>query len=120
MAERELEREGTAFIERFHTSNADERAAVKGAGAALASRLRRRAIDLCMDKATEFSPDVGRFFELAAKVALLTHWPDEEALAQYEQDVGYSDARRQIILRCSSVQHTRSDVGHRGAGVYPL
>ena len=91
MAERELEREGTAFIERL--SNARERAAAKGV--ALASRLRRRAIDLCMDKATEYSPDIGLFFELAAKVALLTHWPDEEALAQFEKDVGYSDARRQ-------------------------
>ncbi len=95
MAERELEREGTAFIERFQMSNANERAAAKGAGAALASRLRRGAIDLCMDKATEFSPDIGRFFELASKVALLTHWPDEEALAQFEKDVGYSDERRQ-------------------------
>ena len=94
MAERELEREGTAFIERFQTSTANERAAAKGAGAALASRLRRGAIDLCMDKATEFSPDIGLFFGLAAKVALLTHWPDEEALAQYEKDVGYSDERR--------------------------
>ena len=93
MAERELEREGTAFIERFHTSKAGEQAVAKVAGAALASRLRSRAIDLCHDKATEFSPDVGRFFELAAKVALLSHWPDEEALAQFEQDVGYSDPR---------------------------
>ena len=92
MDERELEREGTAFIEFFHTAKAHGRAIAKSAGAALASRLRTRAIDLCHDKATEFSPDVGLFFELAAKVALLAHWPDEQALAQFERDVGYSDA----------------------------
>jgi len=56
---------------------------------ALASRLRIRAVDLCHNKATEFSPEIGRLFELAAKVALLAHWPYEEALAQFERDVGH-------------------------------
>ena len=86
---RGVEREAIEFIERFRASPTSRRPEARSEGAALASRLRTRASDLCHNKATEFSSEIGRLFELAAKVALLAHWPDEEALAQYEQDVAH-------------------------------
>jgi hypothetical protein len=88
-AAQELEREATVFIERFRAVRASERATAKREGTALASHLRTKAIDLCHNKATEVSPEIERLFELAAKVALLAQWPDEEALAQFERDVGH-------------------------------
>jgi hypothetical protein len=62
---------------------------MRAEGAALANRLRRAAIDLAMSKATEFSPQIPLYHLLAAKVALLAHWPDSGALHGFEQDIGY-------------------------------
>lgn len=62
---------------------------MKEQGADLAKRLRRRAIDLAQFKATEFSPKIRVYHQLAAKVALLAHWPDSEALEWFEKDIRY-------------------------------
>ena len=90
MAESELEQEGAIFFEHFRAARAYARTAAKSEGAALASRLRTRAIDLCHNKATEFNHAIRLLFERAAKVALLAHWPDEEALTLFERDVAYA------------------------------
>ena len=82
-----LELEGTAFISRFLAAGEKERAELKAAGVQLADRLSRRAIDLSYAKATEFSPKISLYFLLAAKVALLTHWPDSEAVAPFERPI---------------------------------
>lgn len=89
MNESELEQQGAVFIERHRVQGAPLSAASKAEGAELAARLRTKAVDLCYNKATEFSPAIGRLFELAAKVALLAHWPDEGAMALYEKDVAH-------------------------------
>jgi hypothetical protein len=91
MDESELERKAEAYIPRFFASYGRKRVEEKWAGAALAKELRTRAIDLCHNKATDLSPSVKRLFDLAARVALLAYWPDEELLAKYEKEL--SDTR---------------------------
>ncbi len=64
-----------------------ERAARRAEGAEIARRLRHAAIGLACSKATEFSPLIGRYELLAAKVALLALWPDQDRLQVYEDAV---------------------------------
>jgi len=85
----ELELEGANFISRFLVSNEQMRDAMRAEGADLARRLRQKAVDLAMSKATEFSPKVPLYHLLAAKVALLAHWPDSKALKVFEDDIRY-------------------------------
>lgn len=70
-------------------------------GKLLAGRLHSAAVDLCCNKATEFSPDITKFFLLAAKVALLAYGPDASELERFERDVFYYQAikppRRTIV-----------------------
>jgi hypothetical protein len=85
----ELDLQGETFISRFLAADERQRLAMRTEGAALAGQLRRRAIDLAQSKATEFSPKIRIYHQLAAKVALLAHWPDSEALEIYERDIRY-------------------------------
>jgi len=85
----ELELEGANFISRFLASNEQMRDAMRAEGADLASRLRQKAIDLAMSRATELSPKIPLYHLLAAKVALLAHWPDSQALKIFEDDIRY-------------------------------
>ena len=85
----ELERQATDFIDRFLAADEPERAELKAKGAELAHQLRRRAIDLAHSRATEFSPRLKLYHQLAAKVALLAYGPDNEALAIFERDIRY-------------------------------
>lgn len=62
---------------------------MRAEGAALANRLRQEAIDLAMSRATEFSSEIPVYHLLAAKVALLAHWPDSGAVDVFEKDIGY-------------------------------
>lgn len=85
----ELEQAGAEFISRFFASGEGERSALKVKGADLAHQLRRKAIDLAQSRATEFSPKIRLYHQLAAKVALLAHWPDSKALEVFEKDIRY-------------------------------
>lgn len=85
----DLERQGAAFISRFLVSGERERKAARSEGTALAEQLQHAAMDLAYSKATEFSPLIRRYHLLAAKVALLVHWPDLEALRMFERDILY-------------------------------
>ncbi len=87
MTNANIEVEGRAFLKRHQTQKSSLSNDAKRIGGDLASRLRTRAIDLCHDKSTEFSPEIGRLFELAAKVSLLSFWPDEEAMSLFERDI---------------------------------
>ncbi len=62
---------------------------MRAEGADLANRLQREAIGLAYSKATEFSPKIPLYHLLAAKVALLAHWPDNNALDVFEKDIYY-------------------------------
>lgn len=62
---------------------------MRAEGADLANRLRWEAIALAQSRATEFSPDIPLYHQLAAKVALLAHWPDSSALEVFENDIRY-------------------------------
>ncbi len=83
----DLAARGDAFIARFLAADRQQREALRAAGAALASQLREQAISLAYSRATEFSPQIPLYHQLAAKVALLAFWPDEQALAIFEQDL---------------------------------
>ncbi|MBN1485558.1 MAG: hypothetical protein JXA37_12645 [Chloroflexia bacterium] len=85
----DLEPQGTAFISRFLASGERERDLLREAGADLAGRLYRAARDLAYAKATEFSPKIRLYFQLAAKVALLVYGPDSEAVEPFERNVRY-------------------------------
>ena len=85
----DLDLQGEAFISRFLAAGERERLALKTEGAALADQLRSKAIDLAQFKATEFSPKIRVYHQLAAKVALLAHGPDSEAVKPFEKDIRY-------------------------------
>jgi len=85
----ESELEGAGFISRFLASDQRLRDTMRAAGAELAERLRHEAIGLAYARATEFSPAIPRYHLLAAKVALLAHWPDRGALEPFERDIHY-------------------------------
>jgi hypothetical protein len=85
----DLERQTTDFIDYFLAADESERAGLKAKGAALAHQLRRQAIDMAYSRATEFSPRLKLYHQLAAKVALLAYGPDDEALAIFERDIRY-------------------------------
>lgn len=87
MEDTELEAQGSAFIARFLAADAQGREALRIGGAALAGQLRGAAIALAYSRATEFSPLLPRYHQLAAQVALLTFWPDTRALATFERDL---------------------------------
>lgn len=89
MVQTELELQAEGFISRFLRANDKDRANMKAEGAELASRLRDEAIGLAQSRATEFSPKIGTYHQLAAKVALLAHWPDSKALKVFEDDIRY-------------------------------
>lgn len=57
-----------------------------------AERLHRHAVDLCMDRATEFSPKIGECFDLAARLALVAHGPGTTEAARYAKDASDADA----------------------------
>lgn len=87
MALAKLESQAEKFIALFLTANEDQRCTLMPEGVDLANRLRRRAIDLAQSRATEFSRDVPLYHQLAAKVALLAHGLDSEALPHFERDI---------------------------------
>lgn len=62
---------------------------MRAEGVDLANRLRHKAVDLAYDKATEFSPKIRLYLQLAAKVALLAYGPESKALEPFERDVRY-------------------------------
>ncbi|MEM9071214.1 MAG: hypothetical protein AAGE52_22070 [Myxococcota bacterium] len=65
----------------------------------LAEDLRAAAIDLCMSRATEFSPRIGLLFLYAAKVAALAYLPDSEIPAEYLRDLRHSPDHQETFER---------------------
>jgi hypothetical protein len=84
-----LHREGEGWLTRFAGAGEKDRETMKAEGDELALRLVDRARDLGSSKATEFSPWILRFTLLAAKVALLARWPEEERLWPFERGIRY-------------------------------
>jgi hypothetical protein len=84
-----LEKEYEQFVERFLSFAVTERPALLESGKDLAIRLNSASVSLCYNKATEFSPDIERFFLYAAKVAFLTYGKGTPALEPFEKDVFY-------------------------------
>ncbi len=89
MTDDRLEDQAHDFISRFAAAPPSERASMADEGSVLKSLLTGLAMDLGHNKATEFSPRIKDCQLLAAKVALLIHWPDEEALTYAERAVFY-------------------------------
>ncbi len=79
--------EARALIARFEAAPPEARPALAAGAAPLAEALRRRAIDLAMSRATEFSPDLPVLHLLAAEVALCALGPADPRLAGFEADV---------------------------------
>lgn len=77
------------FIVELERASESKKAGVRKKGIVLARGLREKAIDLAMNKATEFSPDIEKLFLTAAKIAYLALGKDHEDLKMYERDVYY-------------------------------
>jgi len=84
-----LDDEYKQFVERFLSSTAAEQSVLLDGGKELANRLHEAGVALCYNKATEFSPDIERFFLYAAEVAFLVYGKGSPALAPFEKDVFY-------------------------------
>ena len=96
---------------------------MKAEGADLASLLRRKAIDLAHSRASEFSPEIPLYHQLAAKVALLAHWPDSKALDTFEKDIRYYrnfESTQALVdeyerFRAAYIQRAHSRPRHAGS-----
>ncbi len=84
-----LDEEYRQFVEHFLQSTLTKRPALLDGGKNLANRLHEAGVALCYNKATEFSPDIERFFLYAAEVAFLVYGKSSPALAPFEKDVYY-------------------------------
>lgn len=88
MEKPDLELQAMQFILRFLWADPSEREALRSEGAGLAHQLRDKAIDMASSRATEFNPLLFLYHLLAAKVALLTYWPESlHAMAIFEKDI---------------------------------
>jgi hypothetical protein len=121
----DLERQANAFIDRFLAAGEPERAALRSMGAALADRLRRRAIGMAYSRATEFSPKLKLYHLLAAKVAWLVYGHDTQAsatLAMFERNIRYYrnfpstqalvDEYERFRVATQNLTSLHSDMGH--------
>ncbi len=95
------EHRAQAFIDQFLGASKQRRARLRHEAAQLAARTHRHGVDLCMSKATEFSPRIKVLFLAAAKLALMGQVPD---IARYERDIrhyaeavdGYEQLRERL------------------------
>ncbi len=67
--------QGEAFLGRFADAGERERAALRTAGAELASELRSRANEMGYSRATEFSPKIRQYQDLASEIEALVNPP---------------------------------------------
>ena len=84
-----LEKEYEQFLERFLSLNPGKRTALFERGINLANRLRSASISMCYNKATEFSPDIERYFLYAANLAFLIYGKGSPDLEPFEKEVFY-------------------------------
>ncbi len=73
-----------AFIDDFLGTSKKRRAKLRWEAGQLAKQTHVHGVDLCMAKATEFSPRIKVLFLAAAKLALMGQVND---LARYERDI---------------------------------
>ena len=76
MNRRALDHQGEAFVTDYLAADATKRQALNAAGAALARRLRAAAMDLGYSRATESSPKIRQYKQLAAKITSLLEGQD--------------------------------------------
>jgi hypothetical protein len=79
-----LEQQAAGYIDRYLGAKGKGRTKLRSEGVILASEVHRAGVDLCMSRATEFSPRIKVLFRLAAKVALLAHGSGSPELARFE------------------------------------
>jgi hypothetical protein len=85
----DIKAEGERFLAQHAKADADARAALRPKGRDLARRLSVEAVDLAMNKATEFSPDIKVLILLAAEVAYLSFGAGTPELEPFESAVYY-------------------------------
>ncbi|MBN2147585.1 MAG: hypothetical protein JW726_09360 [Anaerolineales bacterium] len=111
-----LVQQGDAFIVHFLAGSISEREALRAEGVEMANRIRWEAIDLAYSKATEFSSKIILYHLLAAKIALLAHWPDRESLAPFEQDIRYYESYQSTLSMAKEYEQFRIAFTGKGAG----
>jgi hypothetical protein len=74
-----------AFIDEFLGASKNRRAKLRWEAGRLAEQTHVHGVDLCMSKATEFSPRIGVLFLAAAKLALMGQVKDK--MERYERDI---------------------------------
>ncbi|MCO4770275.1 MAG: hypothetical protein KDA24_09620 [Deltaproteobacteria bacterium] len=80
------EHRARTFLEEYRAGDARRRRAMRSEAAGLARSTHRAGVDLCMSKATEFSPRIKVLFGLAAKLAVLADDIKGDELARFQRD----------------------------------
>jgi len=91
------EQRAEAFVDSYFGTSPRSRRTHRADGITLAKQLRRAGIDLCMSRATEFSPRIKVLFLAAAKVAVLSHDPGAPELAPYMKDIERDDRAKAAV-----------------------
>ena len=84
-----MEERAKLFLSEYLLCPIEYKDGLKDEGEEIAQMLRREAVGLCMNRATEFSPNIELYFLLSAKIAYLIYGSQSSQLAVYEKDVYY-------------------------------
>ena len=79
------------LVRNFLASKGRRDAHLKHEAKTLAETVHRGGVDLCMDRATEFSPRIGELFTLAAQLALIAYGAGSDKVDAYKKDLPKSD-----------------------------
>ncbi len=93
------EEKARAFVGNYVDGNRKTRNRLKRQAADLARHTHVAGVDLCMSKATEYSPRIRVLFRLAAQVALIAHGRESDKSERYLWDLRNDEEGRAQLAR---------------------